>query len=57
MPLLRLEIPHVVPQHGASVNEMNGINYSSFISLGTMNLTPLIKFFLIQYNYVSIYEI
>ena len=34
-----------VPQHGQSVNVMNGIDYSSFISLGTMNLTPLINVF------------
>ena len=34
-----------VPQYCASVNVMNGTEYSSFISLGTMNLTPLINVF------------
>ena len=32
-----------VQRHSASVNAVHGIEYTSFISLGTMNLTPLIK--------------
>ena len=34
-----------VTQHYASVNVMNDIEYSSFISLVAMNLTPLITAF------------
>ena len=34
-----------VQRHSASVNAVHGIDYTSFISLGTMNLTPLINVF------------
>ena len=34
-----------VLQHGASINVMNDIEYSSFISLVAMNLTPLVTAF------------